>query len=513
VKSTGVSKAISSHAGDDTQRVALTGSVDSRRGTLSRLKTSKYIAFDDEEEDEDLVSWASLLSALHDRQAAQIHQIISRQNFTNNGIPVSLRNLPVAHDALSTMDQRHALVCIKPKTRSWDLMPPDVVRPMASTTLGTLITIAHRMGMVWQDMIPRDGKLRAESAAESLSATLIRGLGLVVEYNTELKEPNIDNNLYVPSFDADKVCYNVSLDYGIQVAKSVKMACGIIPGNHRFHLWDLYHLDDVQASETDSVVAFLNDLRTGEGAIDAIKRSTSHKSTEHHWPAFSDILGLWSDWTPLKSSHVNSVISPIGQRLHTMCEAYEPRVVWRWLLQEQEKMGPISNHRQKVLDSYNLWVQKEPRRFYTNYKLRLPDAANMSFFKQIYDETTAFFEDACQGPSYFYRDLVVAHISTNAHSLEEADERIKAGTSRNDGRVGHNLWDTLCTERAFQYADNLPNVTLYMKQNGHPEDLVEDAWWMLMLRGQCWEMSVNRAVRKSCVPSSYYNSPTKVYIL
>jgi hypothetical protein len=35
-----------------------------------------------------------------------------------------------------------AAVFARRKTRSWDLMPPDVVRPLVSTTLGYLICIA-----------------------------------------------------------------------------------------------------------------------------------------------------------------------------------------------------------------------------------------------------------------------------------------------------------------------------------------------------------------------------------
>jgi hypothetical protein len=188
---------------DYSQRVAITGSLDSRRQTLSRLRSASREASDDED-DEDLVSWASLLSSLHDRQQLQIYGTIAHRRAVAMDIPVE----PVKSDTLVNIDQRHALVCIKPVTRSWDLMPPDVVRPMASTTLGTLITIAHRMGMSWQDMIPREGKIRAESIDESLSATLMRGLGLVVEYNLESKTPSMHDTLYVPSSDADKVCIN-----------------------------------------------------------------------------------------------------------------------------------------------------------------------------------------------------------------------------------------------------------------------------------------------------------------
>jgi hypothetical protein len=186
---------------DHSQRVAITGFLDSRRRTLSRLRGPSREVSDDED-DEDLVSWASLLSSLHDRQQLQIYGSIAHRTAVSLGIPCT----PVEHDTLNNMDQRHALVCIKPVTRSWDLMPPDVVRPMASTTLGTLITIAHRMGMSWQDMIPREGKIRAESKDESLSATLMRDLGLVVEYNIESKGSSIHDTLYVPSSDADEVC-------------------------------------------------------------------------------------------------------------------------------------------------------------------------------------------------------------------------------------------------------------------------------------------------------------------
>jgi hypothetical protein len=301
------------------------------------------------------------------------------------------------------------------------------------------------------------------------------------------------------------------------VIKAEKMACGILPGNKDFRLQDLYFRDQLQESITDSIVALLNGLGVVGGSLDAIRRSADHKSTWHHWPGFSDIMALWCDWVPLRGSSINSVISPIGQRLDTMCGAYEARVVWRWILQEQDKAGNISKTRKRVLELYNQWVQEEPSRFYQNYTLAFPETAydrHISFFKKTYDETTRAFEKACRkGSSSLYIELVLSHIRTNAYSLEEADEHIKAGTSRNDGRVGHNLWDTLFTERAFQYVDNLPNVIFLMTQNGYPEDVVEDAWWMLMLRGQCWEMGVNRVVQKSCVPSSYYNSPTKVYIL
>jgi hypothetical protein len=196
--------------------IAITGSNDSRGYTLSR-KVSRRPWIDEEreeEEDEDVVSWSSLLVALHDRQQIQLLQDIRHLSAMYAGEEYPVFDI----NKLSNGDQNLALVCIKPKTRSWDLMPPDVVRPMASTTLGTLITIAHRLGMVWLDLIPRDGKLRAESMDSSISATLLRGLGIVVEYNLGAGPqfrsgkdllPSFD----VPSHDADKVRFCKLPDY------------------------------------------------------------------------------------------------------------------------------------------------------------------------------------------------------------------------------------------------------------------------------------------------------------
>lgn len=79
------------------------------------------------------------------------------------------------------------------------------------------------------------------------------------------------------------------------------------------------------------------------------------------------------------------------------------------------------------------------------------------------------------------------------------------------------LFDTLFTERAFIYADNVPKVVKEMRvtryhREGAAQD-VQDAWWMLMLRAQAWEMGVGKVVDpRMKVPSSYYGGPTRVYI-
>ena len=89
------------------------------------------------------------------------------------------------------------------KTRSWDFMPPDVVRPIASTTLGCLITMAYSLDMNWTDFRLDEGIMRAVGGGRSLSTSIVRGMGLVVEYSTDASKQAVRHRL--PSKVADQV--------------------------------------------------------------------------------------------------------------------------------------------------------------------------------------------------------------------------------------------------------------------------------------------------------------------
>ena len=185
------------------QIVALTGSSPDRRRTFTRARSASNL---DDYDDEDVVSWTKLLTALHDGQQLQLSNMNRASLFLEKHSFFGRPNL----GEVDCIDSLSSIVFAISKTRSWDLMPPDVVRPLASTSLGTLISIAHRMGMVWMDFIPRDGRIRAEGLGQSLSATLMRGMGIVVEYNTEPGSQTnstreIFQSLHVPSTAADKV--------------------------------------------------------------------------------------------------------------------------------------------------------------------------------------------------------------------------------------------------------------------------------------------------------------------
>lgn len=291
------------------------------------------------------------------------------------------------------------------------------------------------------------------------------------------------------------------------------------------------------------IIEALKDMRViGEGigyaAEEAIRASTKRSTTNQFWPAFVDLFCLWMDWMPVPGSPITKVHRPVAVRTFTMGEAYEARVVWRWILTQQTNpSGP----KKEVLNRFNSWHARYTDSFVAYYepgrKGNQPEEMDfLEFFRDIFEKTTKYFEAmelkyrrtssegngssrfASAKLSTFYANLVCSHVKVNALSLQEAEVSIAAGKHRNDKRVGMQLRDTLFTERAFVYADNVHLMVEEMRGRGYDgvdsvRD-IEDAWWMLMLRAQVAEMGMVRVPNPSMkVPSSYYVSPTRVYIM
>ena len=90
-------------------------------------------------------------------------------------------------------------------SRQWrrDLMPPGMVRPLATSTLGDIIVLALRLRMRWRTLKPESGQLLADGNGYNLSATQIAGLGIVFNFTAarmHKKPPS-----FIPSRPVDKL--------------------------------------------------------------------------------------------------------------------------------------------------------------------------------------------------------------------------------------------------------------------------------------------------------------------
>ena len=66
------------------------------------------------------------------------------------------------------------------RTRLLDLMAPGITRPFASTTLGDIIALAHRLGMRWIDLRPEDGNVWADGQGQAITSIVVSGFGILI---------------------------------------------------------------------------------------------------------------------------------------------------------------------------------------------------------------------------------------------------------------------------------------------------------------------------------------------
>jgi len=255
---------------------------------------------------------------------------------------------------------------------------------------------------------------------------------------------------------------------------------------------------------------------------DILKRSLHHVPAAERLPGFADLPGLWSSWLPLPGSQINVVDNPFAIPVVSMGEVPDSRVVWRWLLKQRQVTG--SNQYQELIKIYDHWETLRSDVFYNDHRIAsyAPDQEARSHAKSIFDETTKYFQQGLHADCFYHR-LVFSHIKVNMHSMRQAEENIRNGHASSRGSIpiprrnGPFRGSPSFTERAYVYAENLPQVLATMKQVGpdlYSDSHIEEAWWTLMLRMQAWNMGIKMVTREgAAVPSQFYNSPSRVYIL
>jgi hypothetical protein len=287
------------------------------------------------------------------------------------------------------------------------------------------------------------------------------------------------------------------------------MACGILPYRNQFsHGWDLLLRDQNRSVEAQLSPAF-RFLTLDDTTVEVLHQSLAYKTSAHALPGFADLLGLWTGWLPISSHRNNLVENPFPIEVEPMGRRPESRVVWKFWLQQHPSDSPQIR---RVVEIYNVWESLNPTKFQTLHGVW--DGRRPEFFKEVFDETQLYFDRYVPG---FYRELVTSHIVVNAQSFKQAEENIRTMLDRpHPQSTDQSQWDPIFTERAFVYAENIPkiveDVALWNRVSNLPP--IEEAWWMMMLRMQAWNMGVDLMMRQGLtVPHYYYGDPSRVYIL
>jgi hypothetical protein len=99
---------------------------------------------------DELVCWLPMLHWIHEATRASFESVeIPNPEVPSETTPQSL-----------LVWRRYPAIVMQ--ERSWDFQPPDVIRPLAKSTVSTIAILARRMGMRWKDFRPEEGIMRAE---------------------------------------------------------------------------------------------------------------------------------------------------------------------------------------------------------------------------------------------------------------------------------------------------------------------------------------------------------------
>lgn len=563
---------------EEVPKIAIVGSKNSKAATRTPQNDDKGKPLKDDTayffEHPDLVDWLNMLHQLH--------------LWTDRALLADREPGPPTHDHRPVLvwnkdNQAHLSVpAIIPRLHSWDLVPPDVVRPLATSTVGDIIVLAGRMQLRWIEPSASEGKMRAEGDHRSLTQTQIRGLGIVLSFNCTRSDVPTQDPVLVPSTECDK------------------LRCGIIPGNEemvprvpepwcismetkeakRKELVEAYSTRDYPLVTTKydmtGVATLLEDIGvTREAQEELLNRETRHKFESASdvtrlqqefmdlLPGFSDVFTMLTPFMPLKDSRIVKVQAPLAEDFGSPCTRRAGHIVlWRRLKSRLEQPGEQDPELRKVFNHLNDLKNTYPWKFHQrldlgqNLKLGTREVPMVEALRDINHDTTEYFRNLHeqtlgQAHEFKFLDLVAAHVSVAAVKARKKHDKPEgvSGPSMVEveegpyGRWGPPMLGWI-VDRCNMYADMVPEVVDEMLRRGKerheeenqkreegedewskngkrewspiPREVLEAAWWRLMLRAFTWEMSVHVIYTvwegRRPVPSEYYYSKVPVWL-
>ena len=428
-----------------------------------------------------LVSWVRFMEALHLNSRATLH-----------------RGFPLPSDT-----KRLLLPDITIEKRSWDFVPPEVVRPLAVVSISNIAILARRLGMIWRQFEPLDGNLRAEGNGHTISSAAVRSMGTVLTIGIQDPLPEVDgvngcDELYIPKEAADK------------------MGFGIVPGAPGLGIPD-YKL----GTEEEVLATLRNVVDPSHEAANQVKALL--EANPGWTPGISDIIGFACPMIHIRGSSVVRVPQPAGFAIG-LTQQQEGFVVFRNRLKDliaerEAKAEPVSPQLRFIYEQYEelrrgYGDQWEDQHFATKMHsgsldvLHTRHAATEEYFRGLIRRFNGVGEKT---QVFKYTDLIYSHIRHAVNYFPEALERLNASPSRARDHYGMRVagWTT---EGAHIYFDNIPKIINDMRDKGFDQpQIVEEAWVTMMFRAFLWHRC-HLMVEGPRVPSIYWGSNLPVYI-
>lgn len=395
--------------------------------------------------------------------------------------------------------------------KSWDFMPVDVVRPMASSTVSDVAIMARRLGQVWKSFDPGMGSMRAEGNGHVITSTLARSLGTILQY-TYTSRDNSRNCFYIPVKEADKLGF------------------GLVEFDHR--LFGPNMGGDLDVGSLAGISRTLNLIISFKHHknIDTVLRNISNamNAGKAFIPGLNDLVPLCSAMLSPSDNGCsgpdrwwNRIPSP-NLYMKGVTSSREGFRIFHRRLQNLVSSKGINSTKQSIyiLSCVKALVTAHGVRWETEKDWEQwnrefgdipspPDYGENTAKDQVmkhHSEMTDFL----QKTRVRYKDLVSEHIVLATRPLSNVPERYPTGSA-----WGKEDFDPEMVGSMEAYFDFLPELAERVQMRHEAVltvDEVEDAWLSMIFRAFCWQRSHVMIPEVAPLPSEYWNSKMPVYI-
>ncbi|KAF2680042.1 hypothetical protein K458DRAFT_407617 [Lentithecium fluviatile CBS 122367] len=461
-------------------------------------------------ESDPLVSWLRLLRELHQLSHSYWPDDcptceVPTWDKNDTGVIRSEFDISRHHEINEPPNHARTDIAVIYRTWTWDFMPPDMA------------------------LDPEIGKMQADGNGFSLTATDVRGLGIVLRFTaagSHDRYPRI-----IPSCAADK------------------LLLGIVPGDPVLVGKDFPMMEsNGTVRDVASPGGILSNIGFPEERRDEVRH---HSNPEVN----NDVITLLLPFLPLKGSTMTSYCFPGWHSepgIRNVHCYWEGRIALHRRLSKRrvsKTIGPkLTEELESVLVRFDFLEKRHGDDWYARWNWT-PSIRNrqdwqtklgaISDAREIFDWTTEWlvrcnYHLALEDGITTYAHLVAAHANMADYAVEEAKAFMKDYPHDRSQQAfrdfyrftadhGYFVVITLY-EVASRYVDHLHHpdhgVAAYLKGKGIAlsDDEVEAAWWVMQLRGITWNFStwhpdgVVSQVLGQPVPSSFYGNKSPVWI-
>jgi hypothetical protein len=448
---------------------------------------------------DELACWVPLLAQLH----KQGKEIIDHFPPSDAG-----RQLTVDNDT--------TVPVIQFIRKSWDFMPVDVVRPMASTTVSDVAIMARRLGQVWKKFDPGAGQMRAEGNGHVITSTLARSLGTILQYTYTTRD-NPQNCFYIPVKEADKLGF------------------GLVEFDHRLFGAEMGRDLDVGSFDgISSTLSLIIGSRGYHDVVDTVLRNLSQYLPPRTGTALGQFIPGFNDLVPLCSAMLTQDNSHTSPKTRWLTRIPAPNLYLKGVTSAAEGFQVFERRLHLLIEAR----QRESRHVNYIYDCLKELAARFGsqwYFEKEWNEWQAprgnqaapdshynhprnrFIVFHAQMTDYLatsrirYVDLVADHITLATRPLQSIPSSDAYPIESNYGQEGFNPKLVMSMEAYFDF---LPELVVLMNKRNQSLSFeeVEDAWLSMIFRAFCWQRCHVMIEGVAPLPSEYWGSKMPVYI-